>query len=66
MIFTNSDGGARGNPGPAAVGVILRDVLNKSGIIKTTVKGGTVKLKLDKKIYLCGKADKIFKGRLFL
>jgi ribonuclease HI len=25
MIFTNSDGGARGNPGPAAVGVIVRD-----------------------------------------
>jgi len=25
MIFTNSDGGARGNPGPAGVGVIVRD-----------------------------------------
>jgi ribonuclease HI len=25
MIFTNSDGGARGNPGPGAVGVIVRD-----------------------------------------
>lgn len=25
MIFTNSDGGARGNPGPAAVGLIVRD-----------------------------------------
>jgi len=25
MIYTNSDGGARGNPGPAAVGVIIRD-----------------------------------------
>lgn len=25
MIYTNSDGGARGNPGPAAVGVIVRD-----------------------------------------
>lgn len=24
MIFTNSDGGARGNPGPGAVGVIVR------------------------------------------
>ena len=24
MIYTNSDGGARGNPGPAAVGVIIR------------------------------------------
>jgi len=24
MIFTNSDGGARGNPGPAAIGVIVR------------------------------------------
>ncbi|PJE81264.1 ribonuclease H [Candidatus Pacearchaeota archaeon CG10_big_fil_rev_8_21_14_0_10_32_42] len=25
MICTNSDGGARGNPGPAAIGVIVRD-----------------------------------------
>lgn len=25
MIFTNSDGGARGNPGPAAIGVTVRD-----------------------------------------
>jgi ribonuclease HI len=24
MIFTNSDGGARGNPGPAAIGVLVR------------------------------------------
>ena len=25
MITTNSDGGARGNPGPAALGLIIRD-----------------------------------------
>ena len=25
MIFTNSDGGARGNPGPGAIAVIVRD-----------------------------------------
>lgn len=25
MIFTNSDGGSRGNPGPGAIGVIIRD-----------------------------------------
>jgi ribonuclease HI len=25
MIFTNSDGGARGNPGKGAIGVIIRD-----------------------------------------
>ena len=25
MIYTNSDGGARGNPGPSAIGVIVRD-----------------------------------------
>jgi ribonuclease HI len=24
MIYTNSDGGARGNPGPGAVGIIIR------------------------------------------
>jgi len=32
MIYTNSDGGARGNPGPGAVGVIIRrdgDILTK-------------------------------------
>lgn len=31
MIYTNSDGGARGNPGPGAIGVIVR----KDGIILT-------------------------------
>lgn len=25
MIYTNSDGGARGNPGPGAIGVLIRD-----------------------------------------
>jgi len=25
MIFTNSDGGARGNPGPGAVGILVRE-----------------------------------------
>ena len=25
MIITNSDGGARGNPGPGAIGIIVRD-----------------------------------------
>jgi len=25
MIYTNSDGGARGNPGPGAVGIIVRN-----------------------------------------
>jgi len=25
MIYTNSDGGARGNPGPGAIGVIIRN-----------------------------------------
>ena len=24
MIITNSDGGARGNPGPGAIGIIIR------------------------------------------
>lgn len=39
MIYTNSDGGARGNPGPAAVGVVVR---NDSGILleyKEKLKG---------------------------
>ncbi len=33
MIYTNSDGGARGNPGPGAIGAIVRDegkILTKS------------------------------------
>lgn len=33
MIYTNSDGGCRGNPGPGAVGAIVRDegtILTKS------------------------------------
>jgi len=25
MIITNSDGGSRGNPGPGAIGVLVRD-----------------------------------------
>lgn len=25
MIYTNSDGGARGNPGPGAIGILVRD-----------------------------------------
>lgn len=25
MIYTNSDGGSRGNPGPGAIGIIVRD-----------------------------------------
>jgi ribonuclease HI len=32
MIFTNSDGGARGNPGPGAIGVVVR---NEKEILKT-------------------------------
>lgn len=33
MIYTNSDGGSRGNPGPGAIGAIVRDdgnILTKS------------------------------------
>lgn len=33
MIYTNSDGGARGNPGPGAIGVLVRkdgEILTKS------------------------------------
>ena len=43
MIFTNSDGGARGNPGPGAIGVIVRnegDILVKySSMIGKFVTG---------------------------
>jgi diaminopimelate epimerase len=52
--------------GACSVGVVLRDILKMSGNIKTSVKGGDFNLKLDKKIYLCGKADKIFEGRICL
>ncbi len=37
MIFTNSDGGARGNPGPGAIGIIIR-------------KDGQILIKYSKKI----------------
>ena len=41
MLFTNSDGGSRGNPGPGAIGVIVRDegtILSKySGFIGRNV-----------------------------
>ena len=32
MIYTNSDGGARGNPGPGAIGVLVR---NNDSILET-------------------------------
>jgi len=35
MIFTNSDGGARGNPGPGAIGVVIR----KNDVILTKYAG---------------------------
>ena len=40
MIFTNSDGGCRGNPGPGAIGVIVR----KDGEILTKYSAGIGKL----------------------
>ena len=39
MIFTNSDGGARGNPGPGAIGVIVRD--DEKILTKYSAKIGT-------------------------
>jgi len=35
MLYTNSDGGARGNPGPGAIGVLIR---KNNKIIKTYSK----------------------------
>jgi ribonuclease HI len=34
MIYTNSDGGSRGNPGPGAIGVLVRE--NDTILIKTS------------------------------
>lgn len=39
MIFTNSDGGAKGNPGPGAIGVIVRD--NEKILTQYSAKIGT-------------------------
>lgn len=39
MIFTNSDGGSRGNPGEGAVGVIVRD--GEKILTKYSAKIGT-------------------------
>ncbi len=45
MIYTNSDGGARGNPGPGAIGVLIRkdgQILEKySGFIGENVTNNT-------------------------
>jgi ribonuclease HI len=45
MIYTNSDGGARGNPGPGAIGVLVRkkgEILTKySGYLGTRVTNNT-------------------------
>ena len=38
MIYTNSDGGARGNPGPGAIGIIVRK--NGKILIKYSAKIG--------------------------
>jgi ribonuclease HI len=38
MIYTNSDGGARGNPGPGAIGVLVRD--DDKILIKYSLKIG--------------------------
>ena len=40
MIYTNSDGGSRGNPGPGAIGVIVRE----DGKILTKYSAGIGKL----------------------
>ncbi len=65
MIYLNTDGGARGNPGPAAIGFVIRDeegkVLKSGGeyIGKTTnnfaeykalIKGLTEALELGKSV----------------
>lgn len=38
MIYTNSDGGARGNPGPGAIGIIVRK--DREILIKYSAKIG--------------------------
>jgi ribonuclease HI len=38
MIYTNSDGGARGNPGPGAIGVLIRN--EKRILLMDTMKIG--------------------------
>lgn len=38
MIYTNSDGGARGNPGPAGIGIVIRDEENVLEEYATTLK----------------------------
>ena len=49
MIYTNSDGGARGNPGPGAIGVIIRregQILRKySGFIGESVTNNIAEYK---------------------
>ena len=45
MIYSNSDGGARGNPGPGAIGIIIRKegqiLMKYSGYLGTQVTNNT-------------------------
>ena len=46
MITTNSDGGARGNPGPAALGLIIRDgdeILEEYGVAIISLSNAELK-----------------------
>jgi ribonuclease HI len=65
MIYTNSDGGARGNPGPGAIGVIVRkegeiltkyskylgiNVTNNTAEYEALIKALEMALKFGKKV----------------
>lgn len=63
MIYTNSDGGARGNPGPGAIGIIIRkegQILEKySGFIGENVTNNTAEYEaLIKSLELASKYTK--------
>jgi ribonuclease HI len=60
MIYTNSDGGARGNPGPGAIGVIVREnnqILTKySGFLGKNITNNIAEYEgLIKALYLASK-----------
>lgn len=63
MIYTNSDGGARGNPGPGAIGVVVRKegtiITKQSGFLGVRVTNNTAEYEaLIKALEIAGKITK--------
>ena len=79
MIYTNSDGGSRGNPGPGTIGVLVRDnenilemysekigsVTNNVAEYKALIKALELALKYTKKELTCILDSELIVKQLF-